>query len=200
MYSLGTLLDTIVHFSPLGAVLSAFAAAIALSIKVFQDAKGLRRKQAEVARQVYNDLHQDEYAMAALIMLDYPGWRHNTSDFSKVEIHYTDVISALETMHARNRTDKELLVRRSFDMLFAKLENVMVLSSSEINLVRWSDFAALFGFYVHLMRQDDFATFLVKYASQYGFTKIVELVTRNDLYPIPPFPEKMKGSAPSSSA
>ncbi|MDB5069973.1 MAG: hypothetical protein JWM87_1084 [Candidatus Eremiobacteraeota bacterium] len=177
-------LDILIHFSPLGTFVGAFIAVTALFIKLFQDEKDLRRKQAEVARLVYNDLHQDEYSMAALIMLDYQGWRHNTKDFKDITIYYDDVKTALTVKHETNRPDKELLVRRAFDTMFAKLENIVALARRDIGLVRWSDFSTLFAYYVYLMRQDRYSGLLIEYARTYGSTMIVELISRDDLYPL----------------
>lgn len=146
-------MEALTHYLSLGTFVGAVVAAGALFAKLSQDRKDLRRKQAEVARLVYNDLHQDEYSMAALIMLDFREWRHTTKDFSKIEVSYEDVKTALTVMHQDNRPDTELLVRRAIDSLFSKLENVIALAHKDIGLIRWSDFAALFGYYVHLMRK-----------------------------------------------
>lgn len=177
-------LEGLLHFSPLGTFIGAAVAAVGLWVKVRQDGKDLRRKQAEVARLVYNDLHQDEYSMAAMLMLDYQGWRHTTKDFDKIEISYDDVKLALSVQHASKRPDKELLVRRAFDSLFAKLENVMSLADGKVGLVLWTDFAALFGYYVFLMRQDPYAELLSTYARSFGFMKIVDLIADEDGYPV----------------
>jgi hypothetical protein len=179
--------NMVARYSPIGTLIGASVAATAFVIKVRQDAKDLRRKQAEVARLVYIDLHEDEYSKAALLMLDFSGWRHTTRDFEKVEIFSEDVMTALTVKHDANRPDKELLVRRAFDTLFGKLENAMVLAKPDICLVRWSDFADLFGYNINNMRNETFAEMLTAYANQYGFRMIVELIKRPDVYPIPSF-------------
>jgi len=169
------------RYSSIGTLIGAAVAAIAFVIKLLQDGKDLRRKQAEVARLVYIDLHEDEYSKAALLMLDFSGWRHTTRDFEKVEIFYEDVKTALTVKHSRNRPDKELLVRRAFDTLFGKLENVMVLAGRDVCLVRWLDFADLFGYNINNMRDKGFAEILSAYAN----------LKRPDVYPIPAFPDDL---------
>src|SRR5947209_15243678 len=192
-------LELLTHYVSFGTFVGAVVAASALVLKLKQDAKDLRRKQAEVSRLLYNDLHQDEYSMAALLMLDYPCWRHSTKDFSKIEISFQDVEIALTVMHQVDRPEKELLVRRSFDALFSKLENVIELAHREIGLVRWSDFAALFGFYISLMRQPKLAKLLTAYATEYGSSRIVDVIARSVLYPLARFDAGMKVSAPSAN-
>lgn len=190
--------DWLLHWVPLATFVGAFVAAAAFIWKLRQDAKDLRLKQAEVARLLYNDIHQDEYSMAALLMLDYPGWKYTTKEFSEIEIFFTDVELALTVMHQVDRPKKELLVRRSFDTLFAKFENVVELADKRIGLVRWPDFAALFGFYIHLMREPKVAELLIAYAKEYGSSRIIELIRCRDLYPIAQFGAGMRVAASSA--
>ncbi|HEY0394184.1 MAG TPA: hypothetical protein VGD01_06785 [Candidatus Elarobacter sp.] len=173
------------HYVGWGTFVSAAVAAFALRSKVSQDRQSLRRKQAEVARLVYNDLQQDEYSVAALLMLDYQGWRHRTSDFDKIELYFADVEHALRKETPINRPDKELLVRRSIDSMFGKLEYVAALANEEIALLRWRDFAALFGFYIELMRREPYRDILLRYAKEFDFSMVVEIIEDPKRYPIP---------------
>ena len=186
---LHNVLNPFVHYAPLGTLISAIAAAVALIVKVRQDKTDLRRKQAEIARQVYNDLHNDEYAMCALLMLDFPDWRYTTKDFKQIPVKFRDVLAALTVRSeiAVPRPDEELLIRRSFDSAFAKLDNIVALSSPSVGLVQWSDFASLFGFYIALMRHPYFKETLVAYAREYGFSTSADVIENPDAYPIPAY-------------
>jgi hypothetical protein len=168
-----------------GTLVSAFVAVRSLQAKIDQDGKDLRRKQAEVARLVYNDLREDEYSVAALLMLDYEGWRHRTCDFQeKIELSFADVRSALATESPRPRPDKELLVRRSIDSMFDKLEYVAALAEPTIALLLWKDFAELFGFYVGVMRSEPWRDALLRYAEEFKFHYVVRIIKDDKYYPI----------------
>lgn len=198
MPSFEQLVESFARISPIATLISVGIATIALYIKIRQDAKDLRRRQAEVARLVYIDLHQDEYSKAALLMLDFEGWRHTTRDFKNVRIVNDDIKTALAEMRGPPRPDKELLVRRSFDTLFGKLENVMVLADPKIGLVQWTDFAELFGYNIHNMRDGESSKILSAYARQYGLQKIVNLIKHPDDYWIPPHFSDLNEASPSS--
>jgi hypothetical protein len=77
----------------------------------------------------------------------------------------------------------------------------MVLADRKIGLVQWADFAELFGYNIHNMRDGDSSKILSAYATEYGFQKIVSLIDHPDDYRIPShFNDLSKASPPSKSS
>jgi hypothetical protein len=143
---------------------------------VYQDRVAFRHKQAEGAKALIDALYGSQASMDALNMLDYDTFTYlNSSRQSSITLSTDQVLNGLRTSNLAILSNNDLFVRKSFDDLLTRIEEVAGLIA--IRYVQWSDISALLGYYINIIRSnDELGVAIVNYAKTYGYPRFATLI------------------------
>ena len=175
------------ELSTIGGLSLACIGAVTFIVKVAQDKREFRRKQAESARLLIRDVYDTAPSMAALNMLDYASLTYDDLARNRqLFLTQEDVVFGLRSANVDELSAGDIYVRDCFDALFLKLEQLASLLS--VKYICWEDVSAVLGYYLFLIRRDSkLMPMVTNYAKIYGFPRVAAMIDDANKYPVDKF-------------
>jgi hypothetical protein len=121
-----------------GGLIAAFKAIHELRQSRKQRVEELRWKQANVAKQLLDELFAHDYSENAVLMLDWnKGKREYAVGKESIIISYNDVLAALGKEQSDSLSEKEMYIRECFDFFFYFVDRIK--HYININLTNFDD-------------------------------------------------------------
>ena len=138
-----------------GGVVALIRGAYEISENTRQHRADLRWKQANAAKELLSDIHHDQRAAAAVLMMDWSDRPRNYDIGSgqQTSLSYKDVLAALAKKTDEDSDQKETYIRDSFDWFFYYLDRIE--HYIETGLIEYVDVASVFRPYVRKIRKNN---------------------------------------------
>jgi hypothetical protein len=155
-----------------GGLLAAFRGIYEMRQSTRQRYADLRWKRANAARELVSDIHHDQRAAAAVLMMDWSegAHEHDLGAGRREMLSYSDVVGALAKPASECREARERYVRDCFDWFFYYVDRIE--HYIETGLIEFIDVASIFKPYILVLRKSP-ATY-----DQFVATRGYELVPR----------------------
>lgn len=135
--------------------------------------KELRFKQAQMGKQIVEEMFDDDAAGSALLMIDFEKRSFDIGSKKKIVINRADVLHALNPEN-KNEDSKTIFIRESFDGLFYFLDRFE--HFVQIGLTTFEDVAVPIKYYTSLMTTQK-TTFL-RYIQLTQFERAITFLNR----------------------
>ena len=137
-----------------GGLLAVFRGIYEMRQSTCQRSLDLRWKRANAARDLVSDIHHDQRAAAAVLMMDWSdgAHEHDLGSGRREMLSYRDVVAALAKPAGECREAREHYVRDCFDWFFYYVDRVE--HYIETGLVDFVDVASVFKPYVRVFQKD----------------------------------------------
>jgi hypothetical protein len=166
------------------AVVVATVAVTQFAIKLYQDNREFRRKQARNAADLADKIWASEDCRRAIALLDYDEGYHQLPGIDeKVSISVTEFHHALRTTNLE-LSEQEIAIRDStMDKLFLAFEQMY--AHLRVGLVAWTDVAILLYYPIKLLRSDVHRDVAGDYAKKFDLFGTYSIITNAKRYPLP---------------
>lgn len=138
----------------IGALIAAFKAISELRENRIQRIKELRWKQANLAKELLDEMFEDKYSMAAMLMLDWDGREFNIVEGKNEEISYDELPAALTTdadSMKKGFYQKQVFIRDCFDRFFYHLDRLEWCIKTD--LILFEDVSFPTSYYIERMKK-----------------------------------------------
>jgi hypothetical protein len=168
----------------IAAAVGAIIALVQFGIKIAQDKREFRRKQAQNAADLTDKIWASEDCQRAVALLDYDTRSYkfpeldNNIDIDTVKFH-----RAMRTVDLE-LSEEEIAIRDgTMDKLFLILEQAY--ARLRVNLVVWSDIAILLYYPIKLLRSQQHSEVIAGYAKAFDLIGTYSIITDDGKYPLP---------------
>ena len=163
-----------------------FVALSQFGVKLWQDRREFRRKQAQKAVDVITEIQRDGDSSQALMMLDYFGRPFDVPNFERVQIEPRHIVVGLRCDEPAgheygNLSPVDIYIRDVFDHFLTQFENVT--NMVDVGLVRWSEIDRCFGYYLAIMRSTAYRDVFEKFCTKYGYFGVGAVITDEKRFP-----------------
>lgn len=152
----------------IGGLIAAFKTIQELQQSRRQRDEELRWKQANIAKQLLDELFDHEYSENAVLMLDWnKGKREYVVRGESLIISYKDVLEALKKEQSDSLSDKEMYIRECFDFFFYFVDRIK--HYININLINFDDIKAPLKSYAKKITFDGEVYYSFMQAQEYEY-------------------------------
>lgn len=153
-----------------GGLIAAFKTIQELRQSRRQRYEELRWKQANIAKQLLDELFGHEYSENAVLMLDWnKGQRKYVVGNEFLIISYRDVLLALKKEQSDSLSDKEMYIRECFDFFFYFVDRIK--HYININLINFDDIKAPLKCYARKINDNREVYYSFMQAQEYKYAE-----------------------------